>query len=335
MFGVSTRNSFAETLTQVQGFLKKDLDQVNSLILNKLSLRVPLINGMAGYLIQAGGKRLRPLLTLLSARLLGYQGQRHIKIAACIEFIHTATLLHDDVVDRSTQRRGRPSANAIWGDQSSILVGDFLFCRAFELVTEDGSLDVLRVLSRTATAIAEGEIMQLGTVGNLDLVEKQYFQIIEAKTALLFESSCHVGALIANASQRDCELLKEYGYNFGIVFQMIDDLLDYGLHKTNPGKDLGRDFQEKNMTLPLILLCEQVTAAEKDRIIEMFSVRSSDEESFSFLRKMMKKYRIDKEILNRSDPYLARALGCLEGLPESAEKDFLRGFVSYVDNRSI
>ena len=333
MFGISTYNSFSETLTQAQGFLKKDLEQVNTLILNKLSLRVPLINGMAGYLIQAGGKRLRPLTTLLSARLLGYQGQRHIKVAACIEFIHTATLLHDDVVDRSTQRRGRPSANAIWGDQASILVGDFLFCRAFELITEDGSLDVLRVLSKTATAIAEGEIMQLGTVGNLDLSEKQYFQIIEAKTAVLFESCCYVGALIANASERDGELLKEYGYNFGMAFQMIDDLLDYGLQSPKGGKNVGRDFQEKNMTLPLILLYAQANESEKEQVQQMFTVGSLEEESFDFIKKMMKKYKIEKEVFSRMDPYLTRALRCLEGLPETPEKDFLRNFVSFVADR--
>lgn len=333
MISVDTYNSFSHTLTQAQGFLQKDLEQVNMLILNKLSLKVPLINGMAGYLIQAGGKRLRPLVTLLSARLLGYQGQRHIKVAACIEFIHTATLLHDDVVDRSTQRRGRPSANAIWGDQASILVGDFLFCRAFELVTEDGSLEILKVLSKTATNIAEGEIMQLGTVGNLDLSEKQYFQTIESKTAMLFESCCHVGALIANASERDRMLLTEYGYNFGMVFQMVDDLLDYGLQKSQVGKNVGRDFQERNVTLPMILLCEQVTVEEKDWIREVFSLGSLSEEDFSFLKKMMKKYKIEKEILSRTAPYVSRALRCLEGLPDTSEKEFLRNFMGFMMTR--
>jgi octaprenyl-diphosphate synthase len=333
MFGIDTHNSFSDTLTQAQGFLQKDLDQVNTLILNKLSLKVPLINGMAGYLIQAGGKRLRPLTTLLSARILGYQGQRHIKIAACIEFIHTATLLHDDVVDRSTQRRGRPSANAIWGDQSSILVGDFLFCRAFELVTEDGSLDILGVLSKTATTIAEGEIMQLGTIGNLDLSEKQYFQIIESKTAILFEACCHVGALIANASEREKELLKEYGYNFGMMFQLMDDLLDYGLHSSKVGKNLGRDFQEKNMTLPMILLCEQVTVEEKTRIQEIFTLGALNDESFAFLKKTMKKYKIEKEVLSRAVPYINRSLKCLEEFPETPEKEFLRNFASFMTER--
>src|SRR3989344_1661710 len=333
MLRVDTYNSFSDSLAQAQELLHADLEEVNMLILNKLSLRVPLINGMAGYLIQAGGKRLRPLITLLSARLLGYQGQRHIKVAACIEFIHTATLLHDDVVDRSTQRRGRPSANAIWGDQASILVGDFLFCSAFELVTEDGSLEILKVLSRTATTIAEGEIMQLGTVGNLDLSEKQYFQIIESKTARLFESCCQVGAVIANASERDKDLIKEYGYNFGMVFQIVDDLLDYGLQKSKVGKNLGQDFQEKNVTLPMILLLEQVTSEEKNRIQEIFNLGALTEEDFSFLKRAMRKYKIENEILSRIAPYISRALRCLEGLPETMEKEFLRNFATFVMSR--
>ena len=335
MLKIDTYHSFSESLTQAQGFLKKDLEQINTLILSKLSLRVPLINGMAGYLIQAGGKRLRPLLTLLSARLLGYQGRRHIKLAACIEFIHTATLLHDDVVDRSSQRRGRPSANAIWGDQASILVGDFLFSRAFEFITEDGSLDVLRVLSKTAASIAEGEVMQLGTIGNLDLSEKQYFQIIESKTSMLFDACCQVGGIIANASERDVEMVREYGYNFGIVFQMLDDLLDYGLNNSNLGKDLGRDFQEKNVTLPMILLCERITPDEKDRIQEMFSLGLLGEENFLVLKKMMTKYKIEKEIISRTVPYVTRALNCLEGLPDSQEKEFLQGFVSFTAGRNF
>ena len=335
MLKIDTYHSFSESLTQAQGFLKKDLEQINTLILSKLSLRVPLINGVAGYLIQAGGKRLRPLLTLICARLLGYQGRRHIKLAACIEFIHTATLLHDDVVDRSSQRRGRPSANAIWGDQASILVGDFLFSRAFEFITEDGSLDILRVLSKTAASIAEGEVMQLGTIGNLDLSEKQYFQIIESKTSMLFESCCQVGGIIANASERDVEMVREYGYNFGIAFQMLDDLLDYGLNKSNLGKDLGRDFQEKNVTLPMILLCERITSDEKDRIQEMFSLGLLGEENFLVLKKMMKKYKIEKEIISRTVPYVTRALNCLEGLPDGQEKEFLQGFVSFTAGRNF
>lgn len=333
MLNVNTYNSFSDVLTQVQACLRKDLDHVDQLILDKLSLRVPLINGMAGYLIQAGGKRLRPLLTILSARLLGYQGQRHLKVAACIEFIHTATLLHDDVVDRSTQRRGRPSANAIWGDQGSILVGDFLFCRAFELMTEDGSLEVLKVLSKAATTIAEGETMQLGTIGNLDLTERQYFQIIESKTAILFEACCHSGALIASASERERELLREYGYNFGIIFQLIDDLLDYGLQKLQSGKNLGRDFQEKTVTLPMILMYERATAEERERIRSIFNLGILNEEEFSFLKKMMKCYKIDKEILSRATPYLTKALRCLEGLPDSREKEFFRNFISLLPSR--
>ncbi|UNM06322.1 MAG: polyprenyl synthetase family protein [Holosporaceae bacterium] len=172
MIKTRTYNSFSDSLLQARDYLSKDLEEVNKLILSKLSDKVPLVNGMAGYLIQAGGKRLRPILLLLIARLFSYKGMRHIKLAAAIEFIHTATLLHDDVVDRSTQRRGRPSANAIWGDSSCILVGDFLLSRAFEFVTDDGSLEIMEVLSRMTTSVAEGEIMQLGAIGNLELEEK-------------------------------------------------------------------------------------------------------------------------------------------------------------------
>ncbi len=336
MIKTRTYNSFSDSLLQARDYLSKDLEEVNRLILSKLSEKVPLVNGMAGYLIQAGGKRLRPILLLIIARLFSYKGMRHIKLAAAIEFIHTATLLHDDVVDRSTQRRGRPSANAIWGDSSCILVGDFLLSRAFEFVTDDGSLEIMEVLSRMTTSVAEGEIMQLGAIGNLELEEKHYFQIVESKTAFFFEACCHIGATIANVSEREIEQVREYGRNFGVAFQILDDLLDYDLNQVDAiGKDAGRDFQERCMTLPLIVLLERVNQAEKEEIKNIFKNATHEEEHLEYIQKLMRRYNIERIILGYAIPYINRALASLETLPACQEKEFLQGFISFTSSRKF
>jgi len=230
-----------------------DMNGVNSVILERMHSKVALIPELAGHLIAGGGKRMRPMLTLASASLLGYPGTRHHKLAAAVEFIHTATLLHDDVVDGSGMRRGKRTANLIWGNSASVLVGDFLFSRAFELMVEDGSLKVLKILSHASAVIAEGEVNQLTAQRQIDTDEEHYLEIISAKTAALFAAACRVAPVVAEASE-DSELALEcYGRNLGIAFQLTDDVIDYASDEATMGKDNGDDFRDGKVTLPVIL----------------------------------------------------------------------------------
>lgn len=230
-----------------------DMNGVNAVILERMQSKVALIPELAGHLIAGGGKRMRPMLTLASAALLGYPGTRHHKLAAAVEFIHTATLLHDDVVDGSGMRRGKRTANLIWGNPASVLVGDFLFARAFELMVEDGSLKVLRILSHASAVIAEGEVDQLTAQRRIETDEEQYLDIISAKTAALFAAACRVSPVVAEASE-DAEVALEcYGKNLGIAFQLSDDVIDYASDAATMGKGVGDDFRDGKMTLPVIL----------------------------------------------------------------------------------
>jgi len=230
-----------------------DMNGVNAVILERMQSKVALIPELAGHLIAGGGKRMRPMLTLACAALLGYPGTRHHKLAAAVEFIHTATLLHDDVVDGSGMRRGKRTANLIWGNPASVLVGDFLFSRAFELMVEDGSLKVLRILSHASAVIAEGEVEQLTAQRQVDTDEEQYLTIIGAKTAALFAAACRVAPVVAEADE-DVELaLESYGKNLGIAFQLTDDVIDYASDTATMGKGVGDDFRDGKMTLPVIL----------------------------------------------------------------------------------
>jgi octaprenyl-diphosphate synthase len=243
--------------------LKGDLAEVNKIILSRMDSDVPLIPELAGHLIAAGGKRIRPVLTLAAAALFDYKGGRQYRLAACVEFIHTATLLHDDVVDASNQRRGKASANAIFGNEAAVLVGDFLFSRSFQLMVEDGSLDVLRILSNASAVIAEGEVLQLSTANNIETTEAQYFQIIRSKTAALFAAACEVGAVVAGCTPTQCKALHDYGMSLGIGFQISDDVLDYTASEKRLGKSLGDDFKEGKMTLPIIRAIALSTPAER------------------------------------------------------------------------
>jgi len=239
-------------LDRLSTLLADDMLGVNRIILDRMHSPVALIPQLAGYIVAAGGKRLRPLLTLAAAGLCGYSGERHYKLAAAVEFIHTATLLHDDVVDASERRRGQSSANALFGNQASVLVGDFLFSRSFELMVEDGSLDALRILSRASAVIAEGEVLQLATNGNLKTSESDYLAVVEAKTAALFAAACEIGAVVADRPDSDAESLRQFGQNFGIAFQIIDDVLDYSAREAMLGKTIGDDFREGKLTLPVV-----------------------------------------------------------------------------------
>jgi len=241
------------SLDALMALVGTDMNGVNAVILDRMQSKVALIPELAGHLIAGGGKRMRPMLTLACAALLGYPGTRHHKLAAAVEFIHTATLLHDDVVDGSGMRRGKRTANLIWGNPASVLVGDFLFSRAFELMVEDGSLKVLRILSHASAVIAEGEVDQLTAQRRIETDEEQYLTIIGAKTAALFAAACRVAPVVAEADE-DVELaLESYGKNLGIAFQLTDDVIDYASDAATMGKGVGDDFRDGKMTLPVIL----------------------------------------------------------------------------------
>ncbi|MEM9123850.1 MAG: polyprenyl synthetase family protein, partial [Pseudomonadota bacterium] len=240
-----------------------DLHQVNHLILDRMRSPVALIPTLAGHLINSGGKRIRPLLTLASARLCGYDGTLHHNLAAAVEFIHTATLLHDDVVDESDNRRGQMTANVLWGNQASVLVGDFLFSRAFQLMVECGDLRVLDILSRASAIIAEGEVLQLSILNDLSTTEQTYFDMISAKTAALFEAATRVGAVVSASTDAREQALLAYGQNLGIAFQLVDDALDYSGLAADLGKSVGDDFKEGKITLPVLLAYERSTSDER------------------------------------------------------------------------
>ena len=267
------------SLEPLMALVGDDLAKVNRAILDRLESRVPLIPQLAGHLIASGGKRLRPILTLASSRMCGYTGERHVGLAASVEFIHTATLLHDDVVDDSDLRRGSATANALWGNQASVLVGDFLFTRAFQFMVEDGSLEVLRVLANASAVIAEGEVLQLESANDLDTSEEQYMEIITAKTAALFAAACRIGALIASRPSREEKALESYGRNLGIAFQLVDDALDYSAQQATLGKTIGDDFSEGKITLPVILAFGRGNAEERSfwrRVMEEVDQRDGD-----------------------------------------------------------
>jgi octaprenyl-diphosphate synthase len=244
--------------------LDDDLQATNRAIIARMDSPVALIPQLAAHLVAAGGKRLRPLLTLASAKLCGYQGGRHVQLAACVEFIHTATLLHDDVVDESILRRGLASANAVFGNKASVLVGDFLFARAFQLMVADGSLEVLRILSTAAATIAEGEVLQLTTQNDLATTEKKYFEVIRGKTAALFAAACEVGGVIAGRRPEECAALASYGMDLGMAFQLIDDALDYNANAAELGKTVGDDFREGKLTFPVLLAIAESDAEERE-----------------------------------------------------------------------
>jgi octaprenyl-diphosphate synthase len=240
-----------------------DMGRVNELILSKAGSDVEMIPQIANHLISSGGKRLRPMLTLAAAQMFGYRGDGHVKLATSVEFMHTATLLHDDVVDESGMRRGKKTARMIWGNQASVLVGDYLLGQAFRMMVEVGSLEALDILSSAASIIAEGEVMQLAAAKNLETTEDEHFAVIKAKTAALFSAAAEVGPVVAGASRIDRAALRSYGMNLGLAFQLIDDALDYGGSSTDLGKNVGDDFREGKVTLPVILAYRRGTAAER------------------------------------------------------------------------
>jgi octaprenyl-diphosphate synthase len=313
----------APSLDALMALVTSDMNGVNAVILERMQSKVALIPELAGHLIAGGGKRMRPMLTLASASLLGYPGTRHHKLAAAVEFIHTATLLHDDVVDGSGMRRGKRTANLIWGNPASVLVGDFLFSRAFELMVEDGSLKVLRILSHASAVIAEGEVNQLTAQRQIDTDEDHYLEIISAKTAALFAAACRVSPVVAEASE-DAELALEcYGKNLGIAFQLSDDVIDYASDTETMGKGVGDDFRDGKMTLPVILAYAR--GNEDDRAFWRSAIggaRVSDDD-LAHAIDLLRHTNALADTIERARQYGRRAIDALAMFPLSKAKSAL------------
>ena len=264
-----------DALTHLVDLLRADLDATNRAIVERMHSPVALIPQLAAHIVAAGGKRIRPVLTLAAARMCGYEGERHVQLAACVEFIHTATLLHDDVVDESLLRRGNASANAVFGNKASVLVGDFLFARSFQLMVSDGSLRVLAILSQAAATIAEGEVLQLVTQHDLSTPFETYLEVIRGKTAALFIAACQVGAVVAERPEGEEAALAAYGSNLGMAFQLVDDALDYAADEVKLGKTVGDDFREGKVTLPV--LAAVAAGSEADRAFWRRTIEESDQ----------------------------------------------------------
>jgi len=313
----------APSLDAMLALVAADMNGVNGVILERMQSKVALIPELAGHLIAGGGKRMRPMLTLACASLLGYPGTRHHKLAAAVEFIHTATLLHDDVVDGSGLRRGRQTANLIWGNPASVLVGDFLFSRAFELMVEDGSLKVLRILSHASAVIAEGEVEQLTAQRQIDTAEDKYLEIISSKTAALFAAACRVAPVVAEASE-DAELaLEAYGKNLGIAFQLSDDVIDYASDSATMGKGVGDDFRDGKMTLPVILAYARGDGADRSFWKAAIGGDRVADEDLAHAIRLLNETDALADTVERARHYGRRAIDSLAMFPASKAKSAL------------
>ncbi|ARN85106.1 polyprenyl synthetase family protein [Candidatus Nucleicultrix amoebiphila] len=297
-------NIGSDLLKPLQTLVSSDLERVNAIILDRLKSPIDLIPTLARHLIAAGGKRMRPMLTLACSALVEHNSDRPIRLAAAIEFIHAATLLHDDVVDESELRRGVPTANSVWGNQASILVGDFLFSRAFELMVEDGSLDVLRILSSASSKIAEGEVMQLVSSKDVTTSQNTYLEIATYKTATLFEAACQVGAVLDGPNLENERALASFGRNLGLAFQLVDDVLDYQASSEMIGKNVGDDFKEGKITLPVILAYKKANEDEKKFWQRTLGTKQQNAKDFGQALAYLNKHRALDETLTHAQTYI-------------------------------
>ncbi len=311
-----------------------DLNHVNAVILDRMQSEVALIPELAGHLIAGGGKRMRPMLTLGCAALLDYPGSRHHKLAAAVEFIHTATLLHDDVVDGSRLRRGKRTANLVFGNPATVLVGDFLFSRAFELMVEDGSLKVLRILSNASAVIAEGEVEQLTAQRRIETGEDQYLRIITAKTAALFAAACRIAAVVAEAGEGAETALDAYGRNLGIAFQLVDDAIDYASDSATMGKGTGDDFRDGKVTLPVILAIARGTPADRTFWAEAMSGDRIDDDDLAHATRLLDDTRAIDDTLARARTYGQRAIDAIGPFASGKAKAALTQAVEFAIARA-
>jgi len=334
MDGMSLDRPQAKPLDRIMDVVRDDMAAVDGILTDQLNSSTDLIPKVAAHLIAAGGKRVRPVLTLASARLCGYQGRNAVRLAAAVEFIHTATLLHDDVVDGSATRRGRPAANRLWGNKPTILVGDFLFSRSFQLMVETGSVEVLRILSAASAIIAEGEVMQLATANNLATTEADHLAVIRAKTAALFAAATEVGGAMAGASAERVEGLRVYGDCLGIAFQLADDALDYAGEAGATGKDKGDDFREGKVTAP-VLHAYAAARDDEERAFWKRVIEANDQGEGDLARAtdLMRRDRAVERTLEDARAYGDRAKAALDVFDPSPLRDDLRGLVDYVVDR--
>ena len=312
---------------------RADMQRVNELILSRAGSDVEMIPEVANHLISSGGKRLRPMLTLAAAQMFGYDGANHVQLAASVEFMHTATLLHDDVVDESGMRRGKRTARMIWGNQASVLVGDFLLGQAFRMMVDVGSLEALDILSTAATVIAEGEVMQLGAAKNLDTTEDEYLQVIKAKTAALFSAAAEVGPVVACCTKAEKAALRSYGTNLGLAFQLIDDALDYGGNAQSLGKNVGDDFREGKVTLPVILSVRRGTAEEREFWKGAIENDQTDDASLERARGLMTRHGAIGDTIARARHFGEIARDALAPLPKSPHKAALIDVIDFCIER--
>ena len=316
--------------------VEEKLILVEEKIKNKLTSEVDLVQKISDYHIKTGGKRLRALLTLGSSKLCGYlKGGRDINLAACVELIHGATLLHDDVIDNGDVRRGKKTTNVIWGNKSSILAGDYLLSRCFEMMVEDGNLEILKLLSSTSAKIAQGEILQLQHKDEIDMLEETYLKIISSKTAVLFSAATKVGAILAERNNKEKEALEFYGKNLGLTFQIADDTLDYNSNINLFGKNTGNDFYEGKITLPIILLFQQANDSEKKQLENIFNKNIRSENDFSDVLKLISKYKIISKCYKKAEHFINLASNSLSIFKDTGEKKILENLTSFSLERSF
>ena len=333
---VQLKNKINNSYSELKSSVEDKLILVEERIKSKLSSKVDLVDEMTSYHLRTGGKRLRALLTLGSAKLCGYQkGSRDVNLAACVELIHAATLMHDDVIDNSDVRRGKKTLNKIWGNQSSILVGDYLLSRCFEMMVEDGNLEVLKLLSSTSAEISQGEVLQLQHKGEVDMLEETYLKIISAKTASLFAAATKVGSILANQDKKIKDALEFYGKNLGLTFQIADDTLDYNSDLKFFGKEIGNDFFEGKVTLPIILLYQKLDEKKKKYLKTIFEKEERNNDDLKFVLDLIKKNNIINVCYIKAEYFINLASNSLSIFNNSKEKDILKKLTSFSLERNF
>ena len=333
---VQLKNQINDSYFQLRDSVEEKLVLTEEKIKSKLASDVELVQKMSDYHIETGGKRLRALLTLGAAKLCGYsKGSRDINLAACVELIHSATLMHDDVIDEGIMRRGKATLNKVWDNQSSVLIGDYLLSRCFEMMVEDGNLEVLKLLSSTSSKIAQGEVLQLQHKGEVDMLEETYLKIISAKTAELFAAATKVGAILSNVDVKEKKALEFYGRNLGLTFQIADDTLDYNSELKLFGKKIGQDFFEGKITLPIILLFQKLNPIEKKLLKEIFNKELRIEEDFYKVISLIKKYKVIEECYQKAQHYINLASNSLTVFKDSKEKEIFKNLTSFSLTRNF
>jgi len=333
---IQLKNQINNSYFQLKESVEDKLVLTEEKIKLKLNSDVELVKKMTEYHIKTGGKRLRALLTLGSAKLCGYsKGSRDVNLAACVELIHSATLMHDDVIDEGIIRRGKETLNEIWGNHSSVLIGDYLLSRCFEMMVEDGNLEVLKLLSSTSSKIAQGEVLQLQHKGEVDMLEETYLKIISAKTAELFAASTKVGAILSDVDNKEKDALEFYGRNLGLTFQIADDTLDYNSELKMFGKTVGQDFFEGKITLPIILLFQKLDSIEKENLKKIFGKEIRDKDDFEKTISLIKKYKIIEECYQKAQHYINLASNALTVFEESKDKNIFKNLTSFSLTRNF